>query len=80
MDKSLDIEAVRTAIRSWTIEDRFRLIGAVWDDLTEENQPSELSKELRDLLDDRIEAFEKNPEAVVPWEVVEAQALKRFGP
>lgn len=74
----MDFESVLAAVRSWPTEERLRLIGEVWDDLSEEDEPSELTEELKDLLDRRIEALERNPEAVVPWEVVEARALERF--
>ena len=74
----MDFEAVLTAVRSWPTEVRLRLIGEVWDDLSEEDDPTELTEDLKNLLERRIEALEKNPEAVVPWEVVEARALGRF--
>ena len=74
----MDFDAVLIAVRSWPTEERLRLIGEVWDDLSEEDEPTELTEDLRDLLDRRIEALERNPDAVVLWEVVEARALERF--
>lgn len=74
----MDFDAVLTAIRSWPTEERLRLIGEVWDELSEEDEPTELTEDLKELLDRRIEALEGNPDAVVPWEVVEARALERF--
>ena len=74
----MDFDAVLTAVRSWPTEDRLRLIGEVWDDLSEEDVTSELTEGLKRLLDRRIEALERNPEAVIPWEIVEARALERF--
>ena len=74
----MDFEAVLTAVRSWPTEERLRLVRELWDDLAEETEPPELIEDLKDLLDHRIDALEKNPEAVVPWEAVEARALERF--
>lgn len=74
----MDFEAVLTAVRSWPTEERLRLIGKVWDDLSGDDHPTELSEDLKELLDRRIEALETNPDEVVPWEVVEARALERF--
>jgi putative addiction module component (TIGR02574 family) len=74
----MDFETVLTTVRSWPAEDRLRLIEEVWDDLSEEDYPTELTEDLKALLDRRLEALEKNPDAVVPWEVVEARALERF--
>ncbi len=69
----MDFEAVLTAVRSWPREDRLRLIEEVWDDLPEQDHPAELTEDLKSLLERRIAALEKNPDAVVPWEVVEAR-------
>jgi putative addiction module component (TIGR02574 family) len=74
----MDFETVLIAVRSWPTEERLRLIGEVWDDLSAEDEASESTEELKELLDRRIEALERNPEAVVRWEVVEARALERF--
>jgi len=74
----MDFQAVLDAVRSWPTEERLRLIGEVWDDLSDEDDPTELTEDLRALLDRRIEAIERNPDGVVPWEVVEARALERF--
>ena len=74
----MDFEAVLTTVRSWPTKDRLRLIGEVWDELPAEDEPAELSDELKALLDRRIEALERNPDAVIPWEVIETRALERF--
>ena len=74
----MDFETVLTAVRAWPTEERLRLIEEVWDDLPEEDHPTELTEDLKALLDRRLEALEKNPDAVVPWEIVEARALERF--
>jgi putative addiction module component (TIGR02574 family) len=74
----MDFETVLTTVRSWSAEERLRLIEEVWDDLSEVDHPTELTDDLKALLDRRLEALETNPDAVVPWEVVEARALERF--
>jgi putative addiction module component (TIGR02574 family) len=77
-DARMDFDAVLTAIRSWPAEERFRLIGEVWDDLADPDGTTTLTAELEELLDRRVEALEGNPDAVIPWDVVEARALERF--
>jgi putative addiction module component (TIGR02574 family) len=74
----MDLNTVLTEVQSWSAEDRLKLIEEVWGGLLIEVQGSEVSEELRNLLDRRIEALEQNPDAVIPWEVVEARALERF--
>ncbi len=74
----MDFETVITEVRNWTAQERLRLIEEVWDDLSDDEQPTELSEELKQLLDHRIEKLERNPDAVVAWEVIEARALRRY--
>lgn len=74
----MDFAAVLTEIRSWPAEERIRLIGEVWDELSDDESSGECPEEVKRFLDDRIAALERNPEAVVPWEEVEARALDRF--
>lgn len=57
---------------------QLRLINEVWDDLSEDDSSTDLTEDLKDLLDRRIKTLEENPDAVVPWEIVEARALSRF--
>lgn len=74
----MDLKAVLAEVQSWSPEDRLRLIGEVWDGLSDEGYEPELTEDLKALIDRRLEALDKNPDAVVPWEVVEAEALERL--
>lgn len=74
----MDLKSVLTEVQSWPREDRLRLIEEVWDGLDEEEPETELSEDVRSLLDRRLEALETHPENVVAWEVVEARARERF--
>jgi putative addiction module component (TIGR02574 family) len=74
----MDLQTVLTEVQSWPVEDRLRLIEEVWDGLAEDGPQPELTEELKTLLDQRLDALDQNPDAVVPWESVEARALKRF--
>jgi putative addiction module component (TIGR02574 family) len=74
----MDLKAVLTEVQTWPPGDRLRLIDEVWDGLSDEESEPELTGDLKDLLDRRLEALDRNPDAVVPWEVVEARALERF--
>ncbi len=74
----MDLKAVLTEVQSWPAEDRLRLIEEVWDGLYAEGHEPDPTDDLKALLDRRLEALGRNPEAVVPWEVVEARTLERF--
>ena len=74
----MDLKAVLTEVQSWPAEDRLRLVEDVWDGLSNDGPELELTDDLKDLLGRRLEALDRNPDAVIPWEVVEARALERF--
>ena len=54
------------------------MIEEVWDGLPVEGAGPELPDDLKGLLDRRLDALDRDPNAVVSWEVVEARALERF--
>jgi putative addiction module component (TIGR02574 family) len=58
--------------------ERLQLAEEIWDSLEAELPEFPLSDAQKQELDRRIAALEANPEAVVPWEEVEARALARF--
>ena len=49
-------------------EERLNLMDSLWESLTPEDIP--LEEWQRRLLDERLEAHERNPEAARPWEEV----------
>jgi len=55
-----------------TAEDRLRLIGEIWDSLSE-SEPPEIPQSHRDELDRRLAAADADPDAAVPWEEVRAR-------
>jgi putative addiction module component (TIGR02574 family) len=74
----MDLNAVLMETDSWPVEDRIRLVQEVWDRLVEQGYEPELTDELRADLDRRLAAHHANPEAAIPWEQVEAEALARL--
>jgi putative addiction module component (TIGR02574 family) len=74
----MDLQTVLTEVDSWPVEDRLRLLEEVWDRLIDQGYEPDVTEELKAELDRRLDALDKNPDAVVPWEVVEARALERF--
>ena len=74
----MGLDAVLIEVHSWPMEERFRLNEAVWDRLADEGAATELTEDVKSLLDRRIAALERDSAAVIPWEVVEARAFERF--
>lgn len=54
-------------IDQWSVDDRLRLIGEIWDSL-DANDVVIISEGHREELDRRLAAADADPEAGVPWE------------
>ncbi len=74
----MDLQTVLTEVDTWPIDDRIRLVQEVWDRLADQGHEPELSDAMREEIDRRLAAHAANPEAAIPWEQVEAEALARL--
>jgi putative addiction module component (TIGR02574 family) len=63
MDSSASIYDL--GIDHWSVDDRLRLIGEIWDSL---EAPGEIPDWQKKILDERIAEADANPGAGVPWE------------
>ena len=61
-----------------SVEDRIALATAIWDSIAAEPHPPLLTEAQRRELDRRLADHAANPDDVVPWEQVKAEALARF--
>ena len=61
-----------------SIEERIRLVQEIWDSIAQEIERSPLTESQRQEVDRRLAAHRANPQATIPWEQVEAEALARL--
>jgi len=61
-----------------SVDDRIALAQAIWESISAQPHPSLLTEAQRQELQRRIEDHEANPDDVVPWEQLKAEALARF--
>jgi putative addiction module component (TIGR02574 family) len=61
-----------------SVEDRIALATAVWDRIAAEPHQPLLTEAQRLELERRLADHAANPDDVVPWEQVKAEALARF--
>jgi len=61
-----------------SVEGRIALMSAIWDSIAAEPHPPLLTEEQRLELQRRLAEHAANPEDVIPWEQVKAEALARF--
>ena len=66
---AVDVTRTIDQLRSLSIEDRLRVVEAVWDSLPEEAAVPE-SPEQRAELHRRLDAYEADPEDLLTWEQV----------
>jgi putative addiction module component (TIGR02574 family) len=66
----MDLSTVMTAVGSWPVDDRLRLMEELWDQLADEGYEPELSDELKAKLDRRLASLDANPENVTTWEAI----------
>ncbi len=67
----MDLKTVLTEVDTWPVEDRLRLMEALWDRLADRGAEPELTDDLRAKLDRRLAALDANPEGVTTWEAIQ---------
>lgn len=73
----MDFSNTLAEITALSVDERIRLLEAIWDSITSEPGQPELTKTQQDELERRLAAHKASPDDVVPWEEVKAQALER---
>lgn len=59
------------------VEEHVKLAQAIWDSVAELPDSYPLSDSERKLIDRRLEAYRRNPDAVSPWPEVKERLLRR---
>jgi putative addiction module component (TIGR02574 family) len=73
----VDVRATLNQIATLPVEERLSLVEAIWDSIEADVESLPLSPAHRAELEQRLAAHATNPDAVVSWEEVKAQALAR---
>ncbi|MEZ2237404.1 addiction module protein [Microcoleus sp.] len=72
----MDLTVTLNQITSLSIEDRIRLVQAIWDSIAAEQAYPNLTEIQKQELDRRISDSEANPDDVMTWEQIKA-SIKR---
>jgi putative addiction module component (TIGR02574 family) len=65
--------------RKLSLDEQIELVEALWDNIVERSVVPPLTATQKAELDRRIADHEANPDDVVSWEEVRAEALRRIG-
>lgn len=60
-----------------TIDERIQLVAYIWDSIAEHPEAVEVTPEVRALLDERLAAYRKDPNAGPPWSEVKDRILNQ---
>lgn len=67
----MDLPAVLREIGTWPVNERIRLVEAVWEGILDAESEPPLTDAQRAELDRRLAALEASPDDVVSWEAVQ---------
>ncbi|MBD2446987.1 addiction module protein [Nostoc sp. FACHB-152] len=72
----MDITVTLNEIKTLSIEERIRLVQAIWDSIAAEQAYPYITETQKQELDRRINDYEANPDNVMTWEEIKA-SIKR---
>jgi putative addiction module component (TIGR02574 family) len=70
---SMDLATTLTAIASMSVEDRIRLVQAIWDSIAADQVHPDLTEAQKQELDRRMAELDANPNNVLTWEEIKAR-------
>jgi putative addiction module component (TIGR02574 family) len=62
---------------SLSIPERIQLVEDIWDTIAAEAQSIDLTEDEKRIIDERLEAYHRNPDLGSPWEDVYKRILSR---
>ncbi|ALF55887.1 imidazole glycerol phosphate synthase [Nostoc piscinale CENA21] len=72
----MDFTATLNEIKTLTIEERIRLVQAIWDSIAAEQTYPDITEPQKQELERRINDYEANPDNVMTWDEIKA-SIKR---
>jgi len=60
-----------------SIPERIQLVEDIWDTIATEAEAIELTEDEKRIIDERLEAYHRNPDLGSPWEDVYKRILSR---
>ena len=61
-----------------SIDERIHLVQTIWDSIAADTEVEEISEEHKRILDERLEAYNDDPNAIVSWDDVKKSVKKIF--
>ena len=77
--RDVDPQFVLSHVDTWPVDDRLRLMEEIWDGLLRQGHEPGLTEAQKAEIDARLAEDDAEPDDVVSWDEVKADALKRAG-
>jgi putative addiction module component (TIGR02574 family) len=74
----MNLSVTLAEIKGLSIDDRIRLVQAIWDSIEAESEQLTITESQKQELSRRMADHKANPDAVISWEAVKAQAQARI--
>jgi putative addiction module component (TIGR02574 family) len=65
------------AVLELPVADRLQLVEDIWNSIADAPEALEVTEDEKHLIDERLEAFHRNPQAGSPWEEVYTRITSR---
>lgn len=65
------------AVLKLPVAERLQLVEDIWNSIADVPDALEITDDERRLIDERLEAYHRNPQAGSPWEEVRARIISR---
>ncbi len=62
-----------------SIPERIQLVEDIWDTIASQAEAMELTEEEKKIIDDRLDAYHKNPDVGTPWDDVYKRITAKHG-
>jgi putative addiction module component (TIGR02574 family) len=59
-----------------SVNDRIHLVQTIWDSISKDTENLDISDYQKEVLDERLEAHESNPDELVSWEELKENVSK----
>lgn len=64
---------------SLSIPERIQLVEEIWDTIASQAEAVELTEEEKKIVDERLEAYHRDPDAGSPWEELYQRIINKNG-
>jgi putative addiction module component (TIGR02574 family) len=62
-----------------SLSERILIVEEIWDSIANESDKFPITEKQKNILEERLVAYNKNPKSGKPWEQIRNELLKKYG-